>query len=67
MIKIGLSKIFEKIRGGRGALRDFFDFHNKTFPALVFLKIEHNFQRQSCSACKYPQLLFETHSPKINP
>ena len=67
MIKIGPSQMFGKIRGGRGPLRDFFDFHNKTLPALLFFKIEENCQQQSCSLCKYAQLLFETHFPKINP
>ena len=67
MIKIGSSQMFGKIRGGRRPLRDFFDFHNKTVPALLFFKIEENYQQQSCSPCKYAQLLFETHFSKINP
>ena len=67
MIKIGSSEMFGKIRGGRGPLIDFSYFHNKTFPALLFFKIEENCQQQSCSPRKYAQLLFETHFPKINP
>ena len=51
MIKIGLSQMLGKIRGGRGPLRDFFDFHNKILPALLFFKIEENCQEQSCSLC----------------
>ena len=67
MIKIGLSQMFGKIRGGRRPLTDFFNFHNKILPALIFFKIDENCQQQSCSLCKYAQLLFETHFPKINP
>ena len=64
---IDLSQMFGKIRGGCRPIRNFFDFHNKTLLALAFFKIEENYQQQSSCPCKYAQLLFVIHFPKIKP